>query len=29
MQNLSADELEQRAIVLADATQRILRGEWD
>lgn len=29
MQNISADELEQRAIVLADAAQRLLRGEWD
>jgi hypothetical protein len=29
MQNVGPDELEHRAVVLADAAQRLLRGEWD
>jgi hypothetical protein len=29
MQNISADQIEERAVVLADAAQRLLRGEWD
>jgi hypothetical protein len=27
MQNVSADELEERAVLLADAAERLLRGE--
>ena len=29
MQNVSPGELENRAALLADAAQQILRGEWD
>ena len=29
MQNIGPDELERRAVVLADAAQRLLRGEWE
>jgi hypothetical protein len=28
MQNVSTDELEQRAVVLADAAERLLQGVW-
>ena len=29
MQNIGPDELENRALVLADTAERLLRGEWD
>ena len=29
MQNVDAGELDRRAVALADAAQRLLRGEWD
>jgi hypothetical protein len=29
MQNISADQIEARAVELADAAQRLLRGEWE
>jgi hypothetical protein len=29
MQNIGPDQIENRAVVLADAAERLLRGEWD
>jgi hypothetical protein len=29
MQNIGPDDLENRALVLADTAERLLHGEWD